>query len=253
MSTPCLLRPGQQLLTDGGDLVQVREWRGEGSYARLYLGELVRGASRRACAVKLARTEVAEAAACLAREDEALRRAGRGSTLVERLGAGQDADAGRRTAFLALEWIEGHSVRMLVERQRRLPLVMALSVFGDVAAALSLLHAAGVAHGDVRSDNVLALPGCARAVLIDRGAARLRGEATYDAGRRADLRGLAGILHLMLTGEPDAGGSRLSTSSGHHSEAVALYRSAGEASAPDTLAGRAATLLDRLRAPVAAR
>lgn len=249
-----LLRPSQQLMTASGRSLVVQEWRGEGSYARIYRGELLpgpRGGERRDCAVKLAKREVEGAVSFLEREGEAL---GRGPFMntVELLDLGS---AG--APFLALSWLEGTSLRELVTQRRQLPLVQALRLFADAAAGIAALHRAGVAHADLRPDNVVVIERGAGARLLDLGSALLRADPGYPAGTRQDLERLGDLLHVMLTGATaGAAAARLTPGTGHHPEAAALYAATrGPGVTADEVHRKADNLLERLgaSAPAAGR
>src|SRR5439155_4002026 len=56
--------------------------------------------------------------------------------------------------WLALDWIEGESLRQRLERQRCLPLVQVVPMLLRIADAVAALHAAGWSHGDLRPDNI---------------------------------------------------------------------------------------------------
>ena len=74
------------------------------------------------------------------------------------------------SAYLALGWVPGTRLRPLaVPSGQRLGLAAALA--RDVGAALDDLHQAGMAHGDVKPDNILVAPegDGFRAVLVDLG------------------------------------------------------------------------------------
>jgi serine/threonine protein kinase len=243
------LAPGQRLATAAGGEVVVREWRGEGSYARLYRGEHRTDGPARACAVKLARLETREAARLLAHEREVLA-LGPFENVVELLDYGDAGAAG--APYLVLGWIEGAPLGAVVERRRQLPLVNALSLLRDAAAGVARLHARGIAHADLRAANVLVLPGERQARLADLGAALRAGEPGHDGARRADLRRLGELLHLMLTGAaPDGAAPRLIPAAGYPREVVALFRASQAELAPDLrgFLARTEELLDRLGAP----
>lgn len=78
--------------------------------------------------------------------------------------------------FLALEWIEGHTPHpaQLPDSERW---ATALTVARDVASTLHDLHSVGMAHGDVKPDNVLLSANVERARLVDLGLAFAAAEA----------------------------------------------------------------------------
>ena len=58
--------------------------------------------------------------------------------------------------YMALEYLEGHSLSDLLQRKKRLPFSVAVEIASQVGMALDYLHRArGVAHLDVRPDNVM--------------------------------------------------------------------------------------------------
>jgi eukaryotic-like serine/threonine-protein kinase len=128
--------------------------------------------------------------------------------------------------YLTMELIEGKSLRDAA--QGRLPLPETLRIVTEVARGLSVAHAAGVVHCDLKPDNVLLTE--TRVVITDFGIARsaglsdalktsgaIVGTPAYMApeqveGRevdgRADVFALAVMLYELVTGElPFAGES----------------------------------------------
>ena len=82
------------------------------------------------------------------------------------------------TPFLVMEDVRGPSLAHLVERDWPLPLSRAVALMRQILAGLAEAHAAGVAHGDVKSDNVLVetlRDGSERVKIVDFGLARLLG------------------------------------------------------------------------------
>ena len=57
--------------------------------------------------------------------------------------------------ILIMEYAQGGSLLSLQENNPRLPFVMKQKLCHDVAKGLSILHACGIVHGDLRSENVL--------------------------------------------------------------------------------------------------
>lgn len=216
--TTTTLRTGDIALGERGRAYHVAEWRGEGSYSRVFR---VR-ADATVYALKLAKPEIAGAAERLERERSARARI-RHPRLVECLDAGRWQD----TPFLILAWIEGSDLRRLVERQRRLPLVIALGYLQDVSAALAALHAGGLAHGDLRPENVMVEETTRHAVLADLGETVDRREPEHGARLRTDLCALGDLLAFTLTGEHgEAFPPRLTTANGYNPEAVRLGQEA---------------------------
>ncbi|NUR72484.1 MAG: protein kinase [Hamadaea sp.] len=93
-------------------------------------------------------------------------------------------------AYVVREWIEGSSLRQLVEGDGALDSDRAISMCHAVADAVSALHASGMAHGNVHPGTVL-LADDGRVVLTDARA----GAATNDG----DVRAIGGLLYYALT------------------------------------------------------
>jgi serine/threonine protein kinase len=133
--------------------------------------------------------------------------------------------------YIALEFVEGTSVRAMMQRGRPLPTDQALYIARQTCDALAYLHRQGVVHRDIKPENVLLTPG-GQLKILDFGIALLEsarrltwmglsatlGTPDYMApeqvrGRRGDARtdvyGLGTMLYEMLTGHlpydaPDA-------------------------------------------------
>lgn len=60
--------------------------------------------------------------------------------------------------FLAMEYIHGVTLTELVACSAPLPLAQALDLIAQVAMALEAIHAAGLVHADLKSDNLLVQP-----------------------------------------------------------------------------------------------
>ena len=105
-------------------------------------------------------------------------------------------------AFLVLEWVDGESLRSVIESL--LPETVceadALGVVRAVGNALVYAHARGLVHGDIRPENVL---------VTERGEVRLlfasaclATAAPFRVTPRDDVRGLAALAYELMTGEP---------------------------------------------------
>jgi tetratricopeptide (TPR) repeat protein len=99
-------------------------------------------------------------------------RAVRDPSLVRVLAAGADAEG----PWLAMEYVEGRSLREALDEEGPLPEPLVRRMGAQVAGALAALHGAGLCHGDVKPENIRLDPG-GRAVLVDLGFARQRDAA----------------------------------------------------------------------------
>ncbi len=201
-------QPGEVLAGDGGRRALIRGWRGEGSYARVYLGEEL--SARTPCAVKVAKQELDEALPRLERECEVLRRFNH-ARIVSLLDAGRHGG----TAFILLEWLEGETLFDLVRKKRRLPLRQALEYLEAICEGLAQFAAAGVDHGDLRPQNIIVT---ARGpVLTDPG-------SLTPGSQAADVRAAGELFHWMLMGAaPDPAQPRLVPGAGLNPKAVTLW------------------------------
>src|SRR5438445_2359571 len=86
-----------------------------------------------------------------------------------------DAHVTRPPYFLVLEMLAGESLRRRLRRDYRLDVASALWITRQTAEALSALHRAGFAHGDVKPDNIRVVAD-GRAILLDLGFAHRPGE-----------------------------------------------------------------------------
>jgi serine/threonine-protein kinase len=125
--------------------------------------------------------------------------------------------------YLAMEFIDGTSLRASMEQERQMPEERAVGIARQIAEALVYMHARGVVHRDLKPENILITSGGQLKILdfgiaMDEAARRLTwaglsstiGTPDYMApeqigGRRGDVRtdvyALGTILYEMLTGE----------------------------------------------------
>ena len=94
--------------------------------------------------------------------------------------AGYDGD---RISYLAMEYVEGQTVRDLIKAVAPAPLEMetALRVIEDVLSALAYAHAAGVIHRDIKPANIL-ISNDGTAKIADFGIARPKNSSITAAG-----------------------------------------------------------------------
>jgi serine/threonine-protein kinase len=125
--------------------------------------------------------------------------------------------------YLVMEFVEGMSLRALMERERKLPEARAVEIARQICEALIYMHARGVVHRDLKPENILfnsegQLKLLDFGIAMDEAARRLTwaglsstiGTPDYMApeqigGRRGDVRtdvyALGAILYEMLTGQ----------------------------------------------------
>lgn len=108
--------------------------------------------------------------------------------------------AGEPKVFIALEYIDGISLRRLLKHEERIDPSRALKIIHDIGSALSHAHHKGQVHRDVKPSNIL-MQRDGKAILTDFGIVR-----PMDAGRRRSGRRTFGTARYMspehVTGRP---------------------------------------------------
>lgn len=199
---------------------------GEGGFARVYLGlELL---TKKKVAIKLLR-ESLSLDPCFVRRMErealAIRKVSHPNS-VRLLELGRD----RVGVYLVMESLEGDSLWDRLCEQRPLSPEEAVPYLLGILSALSLCHAKGIVHRDIKPDNIMLCPEGEKKVakLLDFGIAHLKeapqvtrpgqmvGTPAYmspeqicakGVGPASDLYSLGVILYELLTGRPPFEGS----------------------------------------------
>jgi serine/threonine-protein kinase len=209
-----VLGPGERL--DQFEVVRVL---GQGAYATTYLARDTLSGERVVLKLPVENsTATAETAARFAREAAIARR-----LRHPNLQGAAHALTPHGCPYLALEYVEGESLRQRLESGPPLSPTVAVGIGVQVAAGLAYAHAQGVVHRDLKPENIL-ITSEGIAKIIDFGSARLltgrrltwrvRGETAgtpdYMApeqveGRRGDARtdvyALGVILYELVTGQ----------------------------------------------------
>jgi serine/threonine-protein kinase len=135
-----------------------------------------------------------------------------------------DSGAAGDLLFYAMPSMEGNSLREKLDREKQLPLEVALKIAREVASALDYAHRHNVVHRDIKPENILLHDGSAMVADFGIGKAlstgngsitktgiaigtpsymspeQASGESEVDG--RSDLYSLGCVLYEMLTGEP---------------------------------------------------
>jgi serine/threonine-protein kinase len=149
---------------------------GEGGMGAVYRGEQI--SLRRPVAVKVLRPELSRNEVLLRRfqaEAQVIARISHPNT-VSIYDFGQDSDG---SLFIAMEFIEGRSLRTVVSREAPLPSRRALHIAAQIAASIADAHGRSIVHRDLKPDNVMLQErGRDRDVVrvLDFGIAKLRDE-----------------------------------------------------------------------------
>ena len=85
-----------------------------------------------------------------------------------------DLGAHRSRPYLVMEYVEGETLRDLLNREKQLPTARAIDLTEQLAEAMAYAHAQGVFHRDLKPENILITPE-GRLVVTDFGIALLSG------------------------------------------------------------------------------
>ena len=170
---------------------------------------------------------------------------------------GEDQTSAGPVPYIVMEFIEGRTLREVLNSEQRLPVARSMEVVAEVCAALDYSHRNGIVHRDIKPGNVMITRtgavkvmdfGIARA-LADNGATvtqtaavigtaqylspeQARGE-TVDA--RSDVYSAGCLLYELLTGSPPFSGDSPVAVAYQHVRENAAPPSTREASVPRPL------------------
>ena len=129
-------------------------------------------------------------------------------------------------AYIVMEFVDGPSLKMLLDREERFALADTVRVMDDLLVGLQFSHERGVVHRDIKPANVM-LTNAGQAKIADFGIARIESSSMTQAGTllgtpaymspeqfmgqavdaRTDIYSSGVLLYLLLTGErPFEGG-----------------------------------------------
>ncbi len=113
------------------------------------------------------------------------------------------------TVFLAMEYLEGESLRSRLSRVQRLPLFEAINILRQVARGLGAAHEAGIVHGGLKPANIFLCRREGRRRIVRRSRAKgmrlvVETEESFDLVKLLDF-GTARFFDLAPGAQPRAG------------------------------------------------
>lgn len=211
--------PNPALVSALADRYRLERELGAGGMATVYLADDLR--HQRKVAVKVLRPELAAAVGAERFLREITTTANLRHPHILPL---YDSGEGAGFLYYVMPFVEGESLRDLLDRDAQLPIADALRIADEVADALQYAHGRGVVHRDIKPENILL--GDAHAVVADFGIAHVVRGASDDrltmtgmalgtphymspeqgtgdgVDARTDLYALACMLYEMLAGSP---------------------------------------------------
>ena len=170
---------------------------GEGGMGAVYRGEQI--SLKRAVAIKVLRPELSANPGLVRRFNAEAELAAKLShpNTVNIYDFGQD---GTGALFIAMEFLEGRSLRQVVTTEGPLPPARALAIGRQIAASLSDAHGHGIVHRDLKPDNVMLTErGKERDVVrvLDFGIAKLRDDNRQTVNAMTQAGDLVGTPQYM--------------------------------------------------------
>src|SRR5262245_54558385 len=149
------------------------------------------------------------------------------------------------TSYIAMEWVDGASLRELVAAGKPQPPPVVVKIGAQIAEGLAKAHGAGIVHRDLKPDNVM-VTGDGLVKILDFGLAKLSPAAADLGSQLATQSGgtVAGVLvgTVGYMSPEQATGAVVDYRSDQFALGIILYelatgkRAFGRASAPQTLA-----------------
>jgi len=123
------------------------------------------------------------------------------------------------TLFYVMPYVEGQSLRQLLDARHTIPLEEALGVTGAVASALDYAHKRGIVHRDIKPENILLRNG--EPVVADFGIAKAMVSSSEAMQRTAT--GIVVGTPAYMSPEQVGGGARIDGRSDQYSLACVLF------------------------------
>ena len=164
MMTPVAIQPGARL-----DDFSIVEAIGHGAFSDVYLAEEPSG---RRVVLKVPHDAIIGDTAAFdrfRREAEIARKLDHPS-----IQHSYDLQQDRSRPYLVMEYVEGETLRDLLNREGKLPTARAIDIEEKLAAAMAYAHSQGVYHRDLKPENILVTPD-QRVVVTDFGIALMEG------------------------------------------------------------------------------
>ena len=194
---------------------------GEGGMGAVYLGEHVKMGRKSAIKVM---------AASMSQDPDAISRFNREASNASRIShpnVCQIYDFGETpdgTIYLAMEFIEGQSLKDLIEKEGALPAARAAHIIRQSADALQAAHDLGIVHRDIKPDNIMIVrgkDGSDIVKVVDFGIARAVGGD--EPGQKVTKTGLVVGTPEYMSPE-QLSGDKLDGRSDIYSLALVMYR-----------------------------
>ncbi|MCE9635707.1 MAG: tetratricopeptide repeat protein [Planctomycetes bacterium] len=138
--------------------------------------------------------------------------------VVATLGSGTEVVEGKTLHYLAMEYVEGRTLRDLQLEMRRMPEDLCRHIGREIAAGLAAIHAAGVVHRDIKPENVLVTRGH-EVKVMDLGVAR----GADDAARVTLTGAFVGSLQYAAPEQFTGGGKGLDGRVDLHALGIVLH------------------------------